>query len=326
MRPETAVAVTGISYSAASTRGGAGSIEPPVDRSVGVGASAARVQLRQIRIGDLPAVGDLLHRGFPKRNKDYFSASLRCLMQYEPPEGTPKFGYLIETEARIVGVLLAISSFTGDEQRRSVRCNVTCWYVLPEYRVYAPLLVLQLGRNPAFTYINISPAAGTLQTIEAQGYRRFSAGAFAGVPVLARYSGDARVAEFSATANTTSGLAAHELSILKDHQQFGCTSLVCAAADGLHPFVFRRRRVSLFPLPSAQLIYCRDVGELTRFAGPIGRFLATRGMMWVLVAASRPVDKIPGKYFKNRWPMYFKGPVAPSPGDLAYTEAALFGF
>jgi hypothetical protein len=300
--------------------------EPLSDRSGEAQARTPHARVRQISVEDVAAVADLLHHGFPERHKDYFSAALRRLTEYEQPEGMPKFGYLIEVGARIVGVLLAISCFTGDEQRKSVRCNVTCWHVLPEYRVYAPLLILQLARKPAVTYINISPAAGTLQTIEAQGYRRFSSGAFAGVPALAWRRGDVKVEEFSDMAKSVDRLAAHELKLLKDHQQFGCMSLVCTQADRPHPFVFLRRRVSLFPLPSAQLIYCREITDLTRFAGPIGRFLAMKGMIWVLVAASRPIEKVPGKYFKNKWPMYFKGPAPPSTGDLAYTEAALFGF
>jgi hypothetical protein len=271
-------------------------------------------------------VAGLLQFGFPAKRRNYFLTALRRLKEYERPEGTPQFGYLIEAGSKVVGVLLAISSFTADGERRSIRCNVTCWYVLPEFRVYAPLLVLQLGRNPVVTYVNISPAAGTLETIAAQGYRRFNSGAFAGVPALARRRADVKVDEFSAMAKDSRGLAPHEVRILTDHAQFGCTSLICTTTDGVYPFVFQRRRVSLCPLPSAQLIYCRDVGDLTRFAGPIGRFLAKRGMMWVLVAASRPIDRIAGKYFENKWPMYFKGPAQPSVGDLAYTEAGLFGF
>jgi hypothetical protein len=116
------------------------------------------------------------------------------------------------------------------------------------------------------------------------------------------------------------------LKIHRDHAQFGCVSLVCVTAEGAYPFVFRRRRVSRFLLPCAQLIYCRDLKDLSRFAGPVGRFLALRGMAWVLVATSQPIENIVGRYFQKKLPMYFKGPARPEAGDLAYTEAALFGF
>jgi hypothetical protein len=289
-------------------------------------SAASSVRMRQIEFADLSKVADLLQLGFPDKSKNYFLTALRRLSEYEQPPEMPRFGLLLEADTTVVGALLAISSLSGGEQRRSVRCNVTCWYVSPEFRVYAPLLVSQIGRNPAVTYLNISPAAGTLRTIEAQGFCRFNTGAFAGVPVLAKHRRNVKVAEISALQGNAAGLAPDALRLLEDHAQFGCISLVCTTAEASYPFVFRRRRVVGFPLPCAQLIYCRDLRDLTRFAGPIGRVLAIKGMLWMLVAASQPIDKMVGKFFQNRWPMYFKGPVRPSEGDLAYTEAALFGF
>ena len=44
-------------------------------------------------------------------------------------------------------------------------------------------------------------------------------------------------------------------------------------------------------IPCAQLIYCRDVGEFVRFAGPIGRNLARRGKPFVIIDSN---GAIPG--------------------------------
>jgi len=287
---------------------------------------ANNMKLRQITHADIPAIAGLLHQGFPDKPKDRFLKALQRLSAYEQPRGTPQLGFMLEAGAELVGALLAISSYSENGTGRSIRCNVACWYVLPDFRVYAPLLVLQIGRNPAVTYINISAARGTWQTIEAQGFRRFSTGAFAGVPALAARCRNVKVKRISAIAAGADGLSAHELKLLRDHEQFGCVSLVCEATEGVHPFVFRRRYVRRFPLPAAQLIYCRDLRNLSRFASPIGRFLALSGMMWVLVATPQPVPNMIGKYFRDKSPMYFKGPDCPAAGDLAYTEAALFGF
>jgi len=56
---------------------------------------------------------------------------------------------------RIVGVLLLIASEAVDDVRR---CNVSRWYVEPEYRVYGTLLVRRALRHRDVTYINVSPA------------------------------------------------------------------------------------------------------------------------------------------------------------------------
>jgi hypothetical protein len=111
--------------------------------------------------------------------------------------------------------------------------------------------------------------------------------------------------------------------LLRDHAAFGCVTFWCVTAERAHPFVFRRRRAKGV-LPCAQLIYCRDTADVVRFSGLIGRYLAARGCPLVVIDASGPVPGLPGIYLDGR-PKYFKGPDRPRIGDLAYTEAALFG-
>ena len=75
----------------------------------------------------------------------------------------------------------------------------------------------------------------------------------------------------------------------------------------------------------AQLVYCRDIDDFVRFARPIGRFLALRGRPLIIIDANGPIRGLVGHYFAGRMPRYFRGPERPRLGDLAYTEAALFG-
>ena len=70
---------------------------------------------------------------------------------------------------------------------------------------------------------------------------------------------------------------------------------------------------------------CRNVTEYVRFARPIGRFLAMRGMPLVIIGVNGPIPQLVGKFFCDRDPKYFKGPDRPRLGDIAYTEAALWG-
>jgi hypothetical protein len=86
-----------------------------------------------------------------------------------------------------------------------------------------------------------------------------------------------------------------------------------------------RPRVHKGVIACAQLVYCRGVEDFVRFAGPIGRFLALRGRPLILIDSNGPIPGLLGKYFDGRMPKYFKGPDRPRLGDLAYTEAAMFG-
>jgi hypothetical protein len=78
-------------------------------------------------------------------------------------------------------------------------------------------------------------------------------------------------------------------------------------------------------IPCAQLIYCRDIQDFVRFARPLGRYLARRGRPLVIVDSNGPIAGLVGTYLGGKSPKYFKGPRRPSFGDLAYTEAVMFG-
>jgi hypothetical protein len=116
-----------------------------------------------------------------------------------------------------------------------------------------------------------------------------------------------------------------EYDLLRDHQSFGCLSLWCATAERAFPFVFMPRAVKGL-VPCAHLVYCPDISDFVRFARPLGRYLAARGRPLVIIDSNGPIAGIRGRYFKGRMPKYFKGPHAPGAGDLAYTEAVMFGF
>lgn len=59
-------------------------------------------------------------------------------------------------------------------------------------------------------------------------------------------------------------------------------------------------------------------------AGSIGRALAARGMLLLLVEADAPIPGVPGRLYPGHNPLYLRGPFTPHVGDLAYTEIALF--
>jgi hypothetical protein len=98
----------------------------------------------------------------------------------------------------------------------------------------------------------------------------------------------------------------------------------CETAERAYPFVFRPRLVKAV-IPCAQLIYCRDIADFVRFAGPLGRFLARRGRPLVILDANGRIPGLVGLFSRGSMPKYFKGPQRPRLGDLAYTEYALLG-
>src|SRR5262249_12139012 len=160
--------------------------------------------------------------------------------------------------------------------------------------------------------------------VEAQGFARYSSGQFFALPALgsAPAGGKAKVMEIDASPGARFDPSEHEL--LEIHRHYGCISLWCVTSERAHPFVFMPRRVKGL-IPCAQLIYCRNIQDFVRFAGTIGRYLALRGRPFVIVDANGPIAGLIGAYCDGKAPKYFKGPQRPSVGDLAYTEAVMFG-
>jgi hypothetical protein len=284
-----------------------------------------RIGARQISSSDHDAVAALLHGGFGlRRSEGFWQRVLTRLEGRSVPDGMPQFGYLLESDGHAVGVILLIASMprTGTDPD-AVRCSISSWYVQRGFRSYAALLATQALKQHGATYLNVSPAANTLPILEAQGYTRYCDGVLVTCPALIRGADDTAAVLIPGDHTPDAPFEPFEPGLLRDHAGFGCSSFWCVTAERAYPFVFRRR-LAKGVLPCAQLIYCRDTADVARFAGLIGRHIATRLSPIVVIDAVGLLPGLPGIYLGGR-PKYFKGPERPRLGDLAYTEAALFG-
>jgi hypothetical protein len=184
--------------------------------------------------------------------------------------------------------------------------------------------VSQALRHKDVTYLNVSPAPHTRPIIEAQGFSCYCDGIFIAVPMLKGLFGGPAVEVFDAQRRPEVAFDPSDREVLLEHAAHGCISLWCATRERAYPFVFRPRLVKV-GVPCAQLIYCRDVGDFVRFAGPVGRVLARRGRPFVIIDANGPIPGLIGWFSRGSMPKYYTGPQRPRLGDLAYTEYAVLG-
>jgi hypothetical protein len=296
---------------------------------VNAGLMTAGVRCRPIDDADAEGIVTLLTRGFAGRHpRAYWQAVIDRLASRPVPADAPRYGYLLESNHAPVGTILQIfarlppgGAHCGEEP--TTRCSVSSWYVEPNFRSYAPLLVRQALKRKNVTYLNTSSAPHTRPIAEAQGYVRFSNGVFLTLPLLCR-APNSRARVIPSPSLPQAPFDPRESELLAEHAGFGCISVWCETAERAHPFVFRPRWVKRF-VRCAQLVYCRDVADFVSFARPLGLHLAARGWPLVILDANGPVPGLIGRYFDDTMPKYFRGPQAPRLGDLAYTEAALFG-
>jgi len=287
-------------------------------------AAVPALRCRQINECDADAVAALLARGFPIHDRQFWLRALAQLARHQAASGMPKYGYLLEDDGRIVGALLLICTTLRKGEATVTRCNLSSWYVEPAFRTYAPLLVSYAVRHKNVTYLNVSPAPHTLPIIEAQGFSRYCDGVFVAMPVFNGWFGGEKVRVVRVPERPDVATDPADEAILEQHAALGCVSLWCVADECAHPFVFRPRLAKRV-VPCAQLIYCRDIADLARFAGPIGRLLARCGRPFVILDANGAVPGLLGWFNRGNMPKYFKGPLRPRLGDLAYTEQAVLG-
>lgn len=289
------------------------------------GIAVTGLRCRQINEADIGAVATLLSRGFPNHDREFWLRAFKQLTRHEPPPGLPKYGYLLASDGIVVGAILLICSTMPAGDALAARCNVSSWYVDPAFRAYAPMLVSQALRHKNVTYMNVSSAPHTRPIIEAQGFQRYCDGIFIAIPALLGLFGGAAVEVFAADRQPDVDFDPFDRDVLSQHAALGCISLWCATSERAYPFVFRPRLVRGW-FPCAQLIYCRDVGDFVRFAGPLGRAIARHGKPFVILDANGPVPGLPlGAFIRGKMPKYFKGPKRPRLGDLAFTENAVLG-
>ena len=287
--------------------------------------SPVGLRCREIDESDIESVIDLLTTGFIVRSRNYWVRGLDRLMRHSTPPGLPKLGYLLEHDGRPVGVILLIFSAVPTGKETAIRCNISSWYVEPAFRSHASWLALRALKHKSVTYVNTSPAPHTRATIEAQGFSRYCNGQLLALPMFSRNSTPIFIQTIGSVARPDNESLAAEFDLLQTHADFGCVCLWGVSGRDIYPFAFLPRRIARGLIPVVQLVYCRDQQDFVRFAGPIGRHLAGRGWPLVLMDTHGAVRGLFGKYFYGSGPKYFKGPSPPRLGDLAFTEAVLFG-
>ncbi|RWD45489.1 MAG: hypothetical protein EOS35_13640 [Mesorhizobium sp.] len=268
---------------------------------------------------------DCLCRGFPERDRSYWTQALIRLSQRPAVADFPQYGLALEKADRIVGVVLTLFTRYRRQEGDEIRCNLSSWSVDEEFRPYAIKLITTILKERDVTYTNVSPAPATLKHNLALGFRLFSSGQFAFLPLFSSVQRSCRVLEARPDLAEMAMLSDSERYILSEHAALGCLSLICICDGAAFPFVLMPRRILRGLIPSYQVIYCRSLADLSRCAGAVGRFLLRSGILLCVVDAKEPIAGLFGWYRPNRGLKYFKGPRPPSLGDLTFTELVIFG-
>jgi hypothetical protein len=292
------------------------------DKKNVVSSLKPRIRCREIGLADLEQVIDFVSSAY-RVKRDVWVRRIKRLTDHSPPIGYPKYGFMLECEGRAVGTIFTMFSSIVENGSAKIRCYLITWYVDPLYRNFGALLASRALKYKEITYrFGNTPMKHVMPMVKAQGYVQWCEGRIVAALALSRCSELARVEFATPDVLARTGIMSSELELLSRHANFGCINLICSNDSGDFPFVFQpRRRFGVVSF--TRLVYCRDISDLVRFAGPVGRFLLWQGYPIVVFDADGPMPGIIGQY-SNKFPKFFRGPDRPRLGEDAYTSRVIF--
>jgi hypothetical protein len=280
---------------------------------------AGKVLLREIEDTDVSELCALLAEGFPRRKFDYWQTALDTLACRPALEGYPRYGYCLEVDGRLEGVLLLLTARIDGV----IRSNLSSWYMRSRYRVFASLMHQCAVRVKGPVYLNLSPAAHTLRNVEAFGFKPYTDGTLIVDAISAVKGGDSIVRPFAPEA--ASKLDAETRCTAEVHLGYGCEALLLEDRDGPMLALYRVKWLK-HVVPAARFV-AGDPARLVMSSGRLMRVLLQHGIPLALIDA--PLNYAPPRGIRllaNRERRYAAGTEAPpAAGDLRETEIALFG-
>lgn len=293
--------------------------------------SIEQIRCREITDSDLSAVEDILRRGFPERPVSFWRDGLARHAARALPSGYPRYGLVLTADGKIVGVLLTLYTDADFASVRTIRCNLSSWYVDPPYRGFAALLERMAQRDRNVVYTNVTPDPQTWTYHEARGSLRICRGQLLGLPALARRIGSVSVREVG-IEDPLDDLSPAEQRLVRDHLSYDCLCFVWREAAVAAPVIVQKRNLPLhrktprLSIPVFQIIYGGAPDIIQRIARALGRLLLRRhGIPWLVVDADGPIAGLPGRFMAGRGVKFSRGPGRAPLGDLTYTEFVLFG-
>lgn len=283
------------------------------------------MKIRVITKEDTDAVLLLLCEGFPRRDRAYWVRAMRHLDQRPEVPGYPKYGFLIEDQGMVEGVMLMLTADLGADFEGGLRSNLSSWYVRKPWRKYATFMLRAGLKVKGGCYTDLSPVPQVVQINAAFGFAPYTGGSILLDARSALTGGGTAIfwdgtAETALAAKLKSGLSA----VAQRHIGYGCTAMLLAAPGGrVELALYRIKRLKRVIL-AARFVY-GDPALLVNSAGAVMRALLARGILLAQIDAPQGMTLRSGRLMPTRDLRYAAGGPPPVAGDLLETEIAVFG-
>lgn len=265
---------------------------------------------------------DLLAEGFPLRDRAFWAESVARIRAYGGNEaaGLP-LGFIMRDKGAPVGVVLVI----GDVRPKpdggvSKRVNFSAWYMQPQHRWKAPLMIRTVARLPVDLVTDLTASNEVQRILPTFGFKPINAGVAINLtPASALIPGP--WASLRPLEGDAPGEAAINAMLLK-HRAFGCQPLCLNAEGRTTPLMLKMSRWRR--MKAARVVYCGDVALLHRCVGAISAFALKQGAMVLFLDV--PLEGAPPAGIRRvgRNVKFAIGATDPNRIDYAGSELAVF--
>jgi hypothetical protein len=227
----------------------------------------------------LPEALDLLCEGFPERSRDFWKQALDRLADHAGNQ-TLQFplGFFWMEKDVPAGIALTPASPRAKAcGAMAALVNISSWYMRPEARWKAPLMLRALFKTPDAIFTDLTPTPEVQKMLPAFGFRPVNAGTVIHpLPWLALKRGsNARIRPWRAGEVLPPG--SPPVDVIEQHRRDGCLPLMIGTDSG--PVLVVARPSRFRGLKSASLVYIGSHRTLDTALPALARFLLVRGYL-----------------------------------------------
>ena len=229
---------------------------------------ATGLQVRAAGSEDVDSICLLLHEGFG--TDPVAPEQWRSLFNYKWLEEKPNLGFVLTDGDAIVGFLGTIYATRRIDDKSLLVCNLTSWYVRPEYKGWGLLLMEAAVRDARIGYTALSPAPVTREILKLMGFQAIDAGTVLFAPFLHINTLRRPAPTITFDLERIAGLLNDaERQILHDHLPYDCLHAVISDGGETCYVIAKRRRRRLhrfapIALPYSELLHCSSPEVLAR--------------------------------------------------------------
>jgi acetoacetyl-CoA synthetase len=282
-------------------------------------ASRLPPSIRPVRATDIERLCVFLDRGFGTR----IPVAWRPLFDYKWLDEKPDLGFMLVTGDEIRGFIGAVYARRLIEGKTALVCNLSSFYVHPDYRGWSFALLAHALRDETVCYTSLTPSRTVAHMCEAMGFSYIDRNKIMLLPLLNAITlREPSPQIISDPAQVRTLLDGAQRQIFDDHAPYDCLQLVLQSGAETAHLVAKRRKIAR--LPVSDLLYCSAPSLVARHLERVKLAIIWRQRSVALTAeaglfgALRPLGVV------TRRPMLFRSSILQAHElDKLYSELVL---